>query len=594
MNFKFQTKIMISFSLLMMTVIATFLVFFNVYVSRSFEAMITENLIQLSIKVSQHVDSYIGEMDQAAKNFVTNSTVLNILSEIARKGFSGNEYDKLLYSRRLDEVITKALAVTSIPSSYVYVYDRRSLYAYAYNRRASNFGAIMAREDNRETLENRGKVLYARNEYRAGYSGPGSLSLVRSVFDLNGEHFGYVEILEEFSELVRICDIGPTGDVEIVDPSGGVFFPERRPAKAAPESLPANRGNEEAGVFTAKDGDLYSYAKSDYTGLTVLIKCRPQTVLAPLRLVRNAAFATILAVTLFTLLMIYLISGFLVHPIRTLRDGVVKVSLENMELDFGSIHTNDEVVLLNEAFKDMLARLKSSMEREIALNREEEKARFAALQAQMAPHFIHNVLYIISILAHEKRNDDVERTCKELSNMLRYVVTPASKPATMADEVGYASDYLSLQKRNYEDFLEYSVAMDERIAAVPLPRLVIQPFVENSIHNGFKDKKPPWRIRVACSLEGGDWTISIEDNGCGIGEGELAELRSRLEKAGQPDAPNEPERNSGIGGIGIVNTYARLSLMYKGGLRFDIGKNGEGGTTIGIRGPVGTGSSIAE
>lgn len=219
-------------------------------------------------------------------------------------------------------------------------------------------------------------------------------------------------------------------------------------------------------------------------------------------------------------------------------------------------------------------------------NREEMRARFGALQARIAPHFIHNVLYLISVQAHEKRSDDVEMTCKKLSDMLRYVVQSPFKTVTLADEVAYASDYLSLQKQNYEDYLAYTMRVDPSVRSVTLPRLVIQPFVENSIHNGFKTKLPPWKIDVACEAAKDRWCITISDNGCGMDEATIRRLRQRMATEQDESGVSMPPIEQGMDGMAIVNTYGRLRLMYGDLLGFDIHPNEEGGTTISLSGPL--------
>jgi len=170
--------------------------------------------------------------------------------------------------------------------------------------------------------------------------------------------------------------------------------------------------------------------------------------------------------------------------------------------------------------------------------------------------------------------------------MLRYVVQSPFKTVTVADEVAYASDYLSLQKQNYEDHLAYTVKVDPSVRSVTLPRLVIQPFVENSIHNGFKNKLPPWKVDVACEAVKDRWCISIADNGCGMDEATLRHLRERIAAAqGEPGAPPAP-MEQGMDGMAIINTYDRLRLLYGDLLDFDIGPNEEGGTTIRLSGPL--------
>jgi two-component system sensor histidine kinase YesM len=170
--------------------------------------------------------------------------------------------------------------------------------------------------------------------------------------------------------------------------------------------------------------------------------------------------------------------------------------------------------------------------------------------------------------------------------MLRYVVHSPFQTVTVDDEIAYTLDYLSLQKQNYEDHLNYSITIAPSVRSVPLPRLVIQPFVENSIHNGFRKKLPPWDISIACESIEGRWHITISDNGCGIEEGIVQDLLRRIALEQTESAYAESLEEQGIDGIAINNTYNRLRLMYGSKLGFTICSNETGGTTIRISGPM--------
>ena len=156
----------------------------------------------------------------------------------------------------------------------------------------------------------------------------------------------------------------------------------------------------------------------------------------------------------------------------------------------------------------------------------------------------------------------------------------------MGEEVAHAEDYLSLQRGNYEDGLEYAIDLEESVRAVALPRLVIQPFIENSIRSGFKGRRQPWRIEVRCGRDGERWRIEIDDNGRGFEEHELQIIREAI-----ADGPSSVSREAlgtedGMAGIGILNTYSRLRLMYKGSLEFSIGASPLGGARISIAGSM--------
>jgi two-component system sensor histidine kinase YesM len=234
-----------------------------------------------------------------------------------------------------------------------------------------------------------------------------------------------------------------------------------------------------------------------------------------------------------------------------------------------------------------MERLQASIEREKIALHEEVKARNSALQAQIAPHFIHNVLYLISIAAQEGKTDVVTDMCKHLSDSLRYIVSSPYVHVTLADELEHTRHYLSLVQQKYEDDLEWEIHADESARNVQLPRLVLQPFVENCIEHAFIHCDPPWRIEITVKQFNGLWAVEIKDNGDGFPPGKIDEIMDNLRKS-EAAAGEGNERPASIGNMGIVNSVGRLKLMYQNRLFFNLFNHadGEKGATVQIIGSL--------
>ena len=146
-------------------------------------------------------------------------------------------------------------------------------------------------------------------------------------------------------------------------------------------------------VLEDESGNIYFCSTSSYSGLTTYVKYDPTTLYSSLNLLEQATYIIVGAVTLISLLLMFFFSQLLVKPLRKLRNNVLQVSYQNMGIkDFST--ANDEIVLLGHAFQNILEELKISIDHEIASSKAESEARLVALQAQIAPHFIHNVLYL--------------------------------------------------------------------------------------------------------------------------------------------------------------------------------------------------------
>ena len=249
---------------------------------------------------------------------------------------------------------------------------------------------------------------------------------------------------------------------------------------------------------------------------------------------------------------------------------------------------NNDLLLLNEAFQDLMERLQQSIDREKAALHEEVMARNSALQAQIAPHFIHNVLYLISIAAQEGKTKVVSDMCKHLSDSLRYIVSSPYAHVTLADELEHTRHYLSLVQQKYEEDLEWEIHADALASEIRLPRLVIQPFVENCIEHAFSNTAPPWRIQITVKQYNGLWALEIKDNGEGFPLDKMQEILAKVQEsaAGENHLLNHP---TSLGNMGMLNSINRLKLMYSNRLFFNIFNNhahGENGATIQIIGSL--------
>lgn len=266
-------------------------------------------------------------------------------------------------------------------------------------------------------------------------------------------------------------------------------------------------------------------------------------------------FMGISAILFFTLVFIIFTSRIILEPIQKLKEQIIKVDFENMQIRPTARFYVDEVQLFQDAFSEMLARLKKSLEERIAFQKEQDKAKYEALQAQIAPHFIHNTLYSISIAAQESRTDDAVSMCKQLSDMMRYTASSKSTMVRLWEELKYVKSYLELQKMNYEKCITYTINADEESVELEVPRICLQPFVENSISHGFRESVPPYVLHIDCISLGKEYRIVICDNGCGFKENTLKDLMEKIENITYTEI-------DGIGGMGIVNTIMRLKYAF--------------------------------
>lgn len=207
-----------------------------------------------------------------------------------------------------------------------------------------------------------------------------------------------------------------------------------------------------------------------------------------------------------------------------------------------------------------------------------------ALESQINAHFICNTLGCINYEAIEAGNHQVSVLIKKLSNILRYTFDQRCQTVYMFQEIAWVDQYLYLQKIRYETLFDYEILFPDAYHYWPCCKLMLQPFVENSILHGFKGQESESGgniIRI--TGEGfGDWLqVVIEDNGCGMGQDKAAAIRQIL--CQKKNTGLESQRGAGIG---IRNVVTRMYMFYGEGLDITLKTSAGGGTVFIFRIPL--------
>ena len=178
-------------------------------------------------------------------------------------------------------------------------------------------------------------------------------------------------------------------------------------------------------------------------------------------------------------------------------------------------------------------------------------------------------------------NDGVITLCKNVSHMLRYISSPESQLVKIQTELEYTEKYLECMKFRYRNNLSYSFQVQPSMNEMTIPKLVIQPLVENAIKHGTRNE-PPWEIAIRAFIENDQWRVTVQDNGPGFNPESLANIRQKIREIDE----NGLLPNLELNGMGLLNIYIRLKLVYHEQMVFQIGNPGEGGsgTTVQIGG----------
>jgi len=216
------------------------------------------------------------------------------------------------------------------------------------------------------------------------------------------------------------------------------------------------------------------------------------------------------------------------------------------------------------------------MERIIELQDLLQDAELKALQAQINPHFLFNVLSVAEEAALcENANQTVE-IVEKISYMLQYSLKCTRQNTTLQEELRMVQAYLFLQEKRFGDRIQIVFSMAPDIPPLSVPGMSLQPIVENAIRHGVETMEQNGVVQVRVCRRGEVIEVTISDNGCGI-EPELLSAIRRKESI--------PSRNS-AGGIGLVNVLRRMEMFYKQTGLFEIESVPGGGTAVTLRYPL--------
>ncbi len=266
-------------------------------------------------------------------------------------------------------------------------------------------------------------------------------------------------------------------------------------------------------------------------------------------------------ITLFiSIIFVYFFSKYITKPIIKLSHRVKNLTIDEPEsieenLNIEIRNNKDEIDTLNESFISMARKNHNLIADKYQTQIEKREAQLKALQAQINPHFMYNSLQVIGGMAVSKNMMDIYQMTLNLSDILRYSLSFSKDSVPISEELTYLESYLSIQDMRFPNKLTYTIDFDEDILSFHIPKLILQPIIENSFSHGLSNKKGKWEINIKGKrLDENNIEIIFCDNGIGISEKECEKLNKIMEKA-----PNKTlDKNSHIG---LSNVNSRIKLF---------------------------------
>lgn len=252
---------------------------------------------------------------------------------------------------------------------------------------------------------------------------------------------------------------------------------------------------------------------------------------------------------LLSLLLAGKLSQIIVNPLLQVTKAMRKVKEGDIHVS-SPVTTQDETGLIATVFNSMVQQIKELLK---AITEEQGRKReyeLALIHAQIRPHFLYNTLDTIYVLNDLGMNEEARDTTKALADFYRVVLSKGSERIPLAAEIDNVRDYLNIMQVRNPDVLRYEIAVPPELANVMVPKLSLQPLVENAIYHGLKTKGSQGLIAIRARRDGDDAAIAVIDNGVGMSPEQVQEVTRFASGDGKPAS------------IGIYSVHERIKLYF--------------------------------
>ncbi len=332
---------------------------------------------------------------------------------------------------------------------------------------------------------------------------------------------------------------------------------------------------QKAGVKEIAYNSNYLFTRPVSRGKLRVLQMVPGTVIAsPLRQTLLVGLLAAVFGLFGALGLALLFTRIVSRPIIQLAEKMRNVTIRDYNAKEAAGPRTDEIGLLEDSFHLMIVRNQELIAQKFQTKIEKRSAQLRALQAQINPHFLYNTLQSIGGMALKKNAPEIYGVTLDLSDILRYSLSFSKEMVPLKEEIKYLDSYLSIQNQRFLGRIKVSRDIEEECQQVLIPKLILQPMVENSLEHGLAEKPGTWELGLCARMvNDGDMLLSITDNGLGMSQERLSYIHEELSKGAE---------NAIAAGahIGLNNVNSRIRLKFGSPYGVGIESSPGGGTTV--------------
>ena len=529
-------KLSICFILLLLIV----MVFIDVAVYRIYQSDIEQkeiaSMTDSGVILSDNIHNLLGSLEENFMNEIQRSDLFGYLTDNWELSAANME--------RKMRTLGTLMHFRGLECTNIFVLDRDdSTFFCDYQKNGVTFSDFQQKEIFQRILESQEKLFSARGctIWRSCTDAPNELYMIKSYIDpVTLDYYGIVCLTIDDSNFQKL--LGQYNfDIALYDEQQNFLFFSSKAATRTELEDPKNYLSVSTSI-RRKRGDWYMVI---YISRAVAFRDLDA-------LIRMLILTEVLLGIVVVLIVHRITKGFLWN-ITALTENFRRIHNQEATRKIEP-HSHDETTYLCEQFDAMYHQLQENAQQMILTNTLLDKAEYSALLAQMNPHFLYNSLESISAMARLRGQDEIVNAIRLLSHLLRASLSSGVQEIALSGELEYVSCYLEMQRIITGDRLTWDIDVDDSLLSLPVPRLILQPIVENAILHGLDEMLQDAIVIITADIRDDKLTLTVNDNGKGADQAMLDALLSSEEEI---ENPKEHRAH-----IGIQSVLKRIHILY--------------------------------
>jgi two-component system sensor histidine kinase YesM len=355
-------------------------------------------------------------------------------------------------------------------------------------------------------------------------------------------------------DVIDMIHSEPNSQVLVLDAQGKIMYNPYPEQSTIDQEMLKNAINSqmESGFIESKQGILF-YQPVASAALWIVKFIPISYVTQGASTTLSFSFYTAMVSVLLAIILSLVIAYFTTKPIIRLTRSMKAVENQNFNVGVDKIRS-DEIGTLERRFNSMLKKIKELIQIEYKSKIEKRTAQLKAMQAQINPHFLYNALQSIGGVALSRNAPEIYEHVRAISELFRYTIKMKADIVTVADEMEHVTNYLQIQKLRFQDMIHIQIDIEQDCGVYDIPKFTLQPIVENCFVHGLEGQMDQWKVTIRVEKIMDEIEISIEDNGLGIDEERLEEIRRQLSHGGEDQGLGES--------MGMNNVNSRIKLIF--------------------------------